>query len=170
MPLNGNSLKRNEDTGFLEPSKNYSLTGFDSTRKQQILEYLKINWNISAACEHTGISRQVFYYAFKDDPEFKSAVDNVRESHLDQLEQTMFNNAKTEKGTADRIFALKSWRRERYGERVNLTKEEKTDADQLFSRLTAQGKLITIESAKNKDDTIPSDKPTTKGNSTSSND
>lgn len=147
MVLNGNSLRKDEETGFLEPSLNYSLTGFNAQTKSLVVHFLREDYNISKACESVGINPRNFYHHLRLDEAFRLAVDQAREHHLDELESTMFRNAKTEKGTADRIFALKSWRRERYGERTTIEHGRKDSADQLFERLQESGKIINIESA-----------------------
>lgn len=147
MPYNGNSMQTDLDSGFLQPSKNYNLVGFTAEKKRAVLDYLRTSYNISQAIKISGMDRGSFYLALRNDPAFKQAVNETREQHLDDLEQTMFNNGKTEKGTADRIFALKSWRKERYGDKTVVEHSTKKTEDQLFEQLATEGKLVNVESA-----------------------
>lgn len=139
MAMNGNSLAVDPVTGFLQPSQNYNLTGFNGQLKQAIVNYLCEDYNITRACHAVGLKdSRVFYHHIRLDNEFKAAVDNAREQHLDDLESTMFRNAKDVKGVADRIFALKSWRKERYGERTTIEHQTKAPVDNLWNAVDVE--------------------------------
>lgn len=62
---------------------------------------------IKPACERCGVGRRTFYSYYKDDPEFRSAVDEMKDIALDDAEEALFKNI--EKGyEASIIFYLKT--------------------------------------------------------------
>lgn len=71
-----------------------------------------MNWTASAAAAK--VTRQTAQAAYDADPEFRDAVDQAKESALDNLELVAINRATS--GQSDRMieFMLKSHRRKTY--------------------------------------------------------
>lgn len=168
MPLNGNSLRVDEETGFLEPSSNYSLTGFTADKKKLAIEMLSEKLNVGAVCKAIGVSREHFYLIMQKDKAFAKAYKEVKEAHLDSIVDNMYDRAKKPNGTVAGIFLLKTQRPHEYQDKTIIEHQSKTPIEQMFSQLEQQGKIINVESAKNNDDTISSDKPISESPSTSS--
>jgi hypothetical protein len=113
------------NTGFIVHNGEHKFNGFTVNKKITLLKSLPSIWpNKTKAIHSIGINSTTFYNHYHNDSKFKEAFDKVwKESedlHLDELESTAIMNAKTVRGVADRIFMLKSWRNERYGERKRL--------------------------------------------------
>lgn len=73
-----------------------------------MLEALKKSLGVvSTACEEVGISRQTHYNWLNDDPEYKSAVEDIAESAIDFAESKLYEQIK-DKDTTATIFYLKT--------------------------------------------------------------
>ena len=78
------------------------------TPKKTMLEALERSLGIvSTACEKAGVSRQTHYNWLKDDPEYKTAVDQIQESVIDFAESHLYKLIK-EGNPAANIFYLKT--------------------------------------------------------------
>lgn len=65
--------------------------GLQVDTKKAVLEALEAYKGIvTDACRKVGISRQTFYDWLKDDPDFKSAADEIQEVALDFVESKLF--------------------------------------------------------------------------------
>lgn len=148
MNLTGSTMVVDAATGFLEPSKQYAEIGFTADKKKLALEMLREKLNPGAVCKALGINRQHFYLSMKVDPEFAKAYQDVKQAHLDDIAATMYDRAKTPNGTVAGIFLLKTQRPNEYQDKTIVEHTHKKPVDQLFSSLEAEGRLVTIESAK----------------------
>ncbi len=71
------------------------------------------------AAHKVGISRRYVYMLLKNNPAFKTAFEEIEESHLDDIECNLISEGKTRNFTPG-IFILKSHRREVYGDKVDI--------------------------------------------------
>lgn len=58
-----------------------------------------------------------FYGWYMTDPEFKARIDAAQEIGIDAVEDALFKGAMQKDDTTAQIFTLKTWRRDRYGDR-----------------------------------------------------
>lgn len=65
-------------------------------------------FNVTAACQQTRIGRTTIYRWLTDDPSFKEAFDESRESRLDAIEAALHSKAVEEKDTTALIFLAKT--------------------------------------------------------------
>lgn len=89
-------------------------------KAQKLLDALRVHPSITRACKSARISRNAFYEWRKDDPDFAADVENAREKGIDALEDALFRDAIEGHNITAAIFMLKSWRRERYGDRQHV--------------------------------------------------
>ena len=67
---------------------------------------------VKPACERCGVGRRTYYAYYKDDPDFRRAIDTMNDIALDYVESKLFSNI--EKGyEASIIFFLKTRGKER---------------------------------------------------------
>lgn len=90
-------------------------------KEQAILDALELHPSKTRACRSARVSRQRFYEWCKDDAEFADRVEAAREKGIDALEDALFRDAIDGHNTTAAIFMLKSWRRERYGDKSEIT-------------------------------------------------
>jgi len=77
-------------------------------RQATFLKEMAANrFNISVACEKTGIARRTFYWWSENNPEFKARYDDLLESRLDKWEDCLHKNILAGSETSV-IFALKT--------------------------------------------------------------
>ena len=135
------------DTGYLQPSANYKLTGFTADLKKLAIEMLAKKMNVGKVCKAIGINRQHFYLAMIQDPKLAQDYQNVKDGHLDDIVDTMYDKAKipTGVGTLPAIFLLKTQRPEQYGDKVVIQHQSKTPIHNLFDELKSSGQLIDVE-------------------------
>lgn len=119
-------------SGFLSPSKNYSLTGFTAQQKVNLLELLRKTLNVGKACKSVGISMGHFYLVMEHDPHFAKAYQEVKQGHLDDVVGGMYDRAKTPNGTLAGIFLLKTQRPSEYGDKTTVIHQTKP-AETVFS-------------------------------------
>jgi hypothetical protein len=62
---------------------------------------------VTNACKIVGIDRTTFYRYYKQDEEFKEAVDSIEDYAIDYVESKLFENIKDKKETSI-IFYLKT--------------------------------------------------------------
>lgn len=110
-----NPLVPNPQTGFLE-SRNHSLAGFTSDKKQKFIELATAQAQMGAMpsipnlCKTVDISNRTFYTHLKGDPSFKEAWDATLDMIEDTLVSTMVGNAQRPSGYMDRITWLRAYR------------------------------------------------------------
>lgn len=76
--------------------------------KKALLEALgKSMGNVASACRATGLSRQTFYRYRDEDPEFRLALEDIKEDSKDFAESSLFQQIK-DKNTTATIFYLKT--------------------------------------------------------------
>jgi hypothetical protein len=85
-------------------------------KEQAILAALELHPSKSRACRSARIPRRTFYDWLADDPAFRARVEAAQEMGIDAVEDTLFVEAINHNITAI-IFALKTWRSEKYGDR-----------------------------------------------------
>ena len=71
------------------------------------------------AAHKVGISRRYVYMFLKNNPAFKTAFEEIKESHLDDIECNLISEGKTRNFTPA-IFMLKSHRRSVYGDKLDI--------------------------------------------------
>lgn len=93
-------------------------------RKNQMkfLEYMLSDYNVTRAAAHIGVSRRAIEMKLANDANFKTALDQVKDAHLDMAEQAMFAVASvpSREGFNDRKLALQSHRPETYAPRSDI--------------------------------------------------
>lgn len=89
-------------------------------KRQAVLDALRLHPSITRACKSARISRNAFYEWRNDDPDFATEIEASREKGIDALEDSLFRDAIEGHNTTAAIFMLKSWRRERYGDRQHV--------------------------------------------------
>jgi len=89
--------------------------------KQKLLEALEKSLGIvTAACKEVGISRDRFYTYYREDPEFKSKVDDINEITIDFAENQLLKKIK-EGSERSILFYMKYKGRKRgYNEELNI--------------------------------------------------
>lgn len=86
-------------------------------KKQFVMEFPQNKFNISKTCKVVGISRLTYYDWLRDDPAFALAIEEQKQSIIDQYEQDLMEQSHLGMTTAT-IFALKTLGAERgYGEK-----------------------------------------------------
>ncbi len=90
--------------------------------KKKMLEALNETMGIvSVACKRIGIVRSTHYEWYKNDPEYKEAVDDIKEYRNDFVESMIIKKIK-DGDTTMTIFYAKTQMKERgYSERVEVT-------------------------------------------------
>ena len=97
-------------------TKNPRAKKFTIPKQKNLLKYLIKEFNVGKAAHKVGISRRYVYMFLKNNPAFKTAFDEIRESHLDDIECNLISEGKTRNFTPG-IFMLKSHRRSVYGDK-----------------------------------------------------
>jgi hypothetical protein len=78
-------------------------------KKRLFIEHLyNLNGNVSAVCKITQISRDTYYHWLKTDNDFNRVIQEQKLQALDEYDQILRNKAKTERGTTELIFFLKT--------------------------------------------------------------
>jgi hypothetical protein len=90
--------------------------------KKKMLEALERSLGIvTPACKEVGISRNTFYEYYKNDPEFKKAVDDINEVTLDFAENQLLKKIK-EGSERSILFYMKYKARKRgYTDSLDIT-------------------------------------------------
>lgn len=107
-------LYTNQETGYKE---SLLPDAFDSKKKIAFLAALKNNeFRLTATCDGMKISRRTLYKHLKCDTKFSEDFEKLREAYIDEVEQKLMEQAKEggSRNITAQIFALKSWRPERY--------------------------------------------------------
>jgi hypothetical protein len=89
--------------------------------KKLLIQALERNLGIvTGACKDVGISRTQFYNYYKEDPEFRSAVDDINEITIDFAETQLLKKIK-EGSERSILFYMKYKGRNRgYSESINI--------------------------------------------------
>lgn len=107
-----------------------ALTHKKNSHKKRFLRALARMPNISLAARSAGMSRSAAYAYRSKDEKFASAWDEAVEEALDRIEANVFEDALGDGRNAlvSRLFLLKSWRRDRYAERLDSNPGGNTNA------------------------------------------
>lgn len=91
-----------------------------NNRQQMFVKQFPLNnWNISKTCKDVGIDRASYYLWINNSPAFKKAIEEEKESIIDQYEEDLKKQSEAMLTTAT-IFALKTLGKDRgYGEDAN---------------------------------------------------
>lgn len=131
MAMNGNSMGKDENTGFLEPKKNYNVHGFTGEAKAAFLALYKEKGNIVAAIEALGFDRRTLYNHLKQDKAFLMAFKEAAQSMENELSGIMFQNGK--KGSFMHGIAwLRAHFPEKWGNKAIISHEKKSDTPGLL--------------------------------------
>lgn len=95
-------------------------------KEQAILSALHAHPSKTRACRSAKVGRVAFYAWLKDDPDFKARVEAAQEIGVDAVEDALLSDAINHDTTAA-IFALKSWRPDRYKETTQHDHRHKHD-------------------------------------------
>jgi hypothetical protein len=89
--------------------------------KKQLLEALERSLGIvTPACKEVGISRNQFYLYYKEDPEFKAAVDDINEITLDFVENQLLRKIKEGENQAIMFYMKYKARKRGYTEKIEI--------------------------------------------------
>ena len=83
-------------------------------RKALLLEALSTRWNVFKAAKQAGIERSHVYNVWMNDPEFRARFEQVKEAHMDGMEEMLVDEGTQGKKIVAGIFMLKSHRPETY--------------------------------------------------------
>ncbi len=111
--------------------------------KKALLEALGKSMGVVAtACRAVGLSRQTFYRYRDEDPEFKSALEDIKEDAKDFAESSLYQQIK-DKNTTATIFYLKTKCKDRgYVERQEI---ENTGQPQIIVQPLSNEALEALE-------------------------
>jgi hypothetical protein len=66
-----------------------------------------------------GLRREKWYEWLRDDSDFKRSTDAIREKALEEIENNLFGEGRTnKKAIVPMLFILKTWKRELYGDKL----------------------------------------------------
>lgn len=86
-----------------------SISQISHPKKRTFLEhYYSTDGNISFCTQAVGVSRHTFYDWCKNDPIFSELIAEQKKKLLDDMDERLRNRAKSEKGTTELIFWLKT--------------------------------------------------------------
>lgn len=89
--------------------------------KKLLLEALERSLGIvTPACKEVGISRNQFYIYYKEDPEFKAAVDDIDEITLDFVENQLLRKIKEGENQAIMFYMKYKARKRGYTEKLDI--------------------------------------------------
>lgn len=143
-------------TGALKPNRYLEYESDKLDNWVQRMKFLKALGDCGGrairACEKLGIKYTSYSYYLKKDPEFKEAVDLVRDMvekrQLTELEEISFKNAKnvdSKTGVADRLFLMKALDREKYDPQKHIISASGDNINIIFG--TERPKFQNIEDA-----------------------
>lgn len=94
-----------------------SFYAFGRDVKDRFLSLAPKMWpNVGKLCRAVGISRDTYYYHIKQDKVFRAAMEEIKESRLDDLEETNMNEGQGtgKEAFLPRISTLKAYRKQIY--------------------------------------------------------
>jgi hypothetical protein len=90
--------------------------------KKKLLEALEKTLGIvTPACKESGLSRNTFYVYYKEDPEFKKAVDDINEIQMDFVEGQLFKNIKKGDNAAILFYMKYKGRKRGYTDSLDIS-------------------------------------------------
>jgi hypothetical protein len=88
-------------------------------KQREFLQAVIEEWNVAKAAHKIGVSRSTIYDLIEKSEGFRKAFEEIRDSHLDDIECNLINEGKGRNFTPG-IFMLKQWRPERYGPKIEI--------------------------------------------------
>ena len=94
--------------------------------KEKLLEALENSLGIvTPACKAVGISRNQFYVYYREDPEFRAAVDDINEITLDFAENQLLKKIKEGSERSILFYMRYKARRRGYSDSIDITSDGK---------------------------------------------
>lgn len=123
-------------TGFIE--SNAYPQAFDAKKKLAFLELYKQNGlKMHRTCKDVGVKYETFAKHYRDDPVFHKAFEDAKTEYFDELEGVSRSNALNPRSVIERIFQLKSFFPEKYG-------DGKRDSGNIHISLSIDGKTMEL--------------------------
>lgn len=91
--------------------------------------YTRFYQNIAKACDYSGISRNHFYRARNTYPTFALILDIIEDRLMDEVEETTKKHSLLPNSIVERIFLLKSRRKDKYSENPQLISATKIEVN-----------------------------------------
>lgn len=117
------STKRKLTKDMVKDEQSGYLIGpaFPIEKKIAFMRKYKLYYNIGKIAKMIDMDRKTIYDHFAMDPRFRHDLIEIREAHIDEVEETLIDNAKNNpRSSAERIFFLKSNRRKIYGNKMEV--------------------------------------------------
>ena len=108
----------------LKPRQGTAISGDEQI---QFLDTLRATFNVTKASAAVGRHRSSLYKLRQADKEFAAAWNEVIEECLDELEEVVYQRALEGKQALYPIFVLKHRRPERWGDRVKVETEQRSE-------------------------------------------
>jgi hypothetical protein len=94
--------------------------------KKKVLSALKTHLGVvTPACEQAGVSRDVFYLWYKNDPEFKAAVDDISEQTIDFVEHQLHKKIAEGSERSILFYMRYKGRKRGYTDSIDITSDGK---------------------------------------------
>lgn len=103
-------------------------------KDEAILAALRLHPSKSRACRTAKVPRQTFYDWLAADPDFKARVAVAQAIGIDAIEDSLLTDA-VDHNTTAAIFALKTWRKERYGDKLEHTGKDEGPIEFLYREI-----------------------------------
>lgn len=122
---------------------NGPLAIFTATKKLEFLKLLEVEFpNYSKCAKAVGVSRWTFKNHYQVDKAFKMAVDEIIDSHVDDIETVRFRLAHSVKGPLDRMAILNAYRREIYNPDIKVQVTHEMSQEEAFKRSQRLGNIV----------------------------
>ena len=108
----------------LKPRQGTAISGDEQI---QFLDTLRASFNVTKSASAIGRHRSSLYKLRQADEEFAAAWDEVIEECLDELEEVVYQRALEGKQALYPIFVLKHRRPKRWGDRVTVETEQRSE-------------------------------------------
>lgn len=105
---------------------------FNDKAKNEFLKLYVDTPNITKVAKTLGVNRRTIQRHLKQDEAFKLAIQEIREGHLDEIEEYMMTHALTKGGFMDRIAYLKA-HRDKFADKMK--HEHKHDHREVIDKL-----------------------------------
>ena len=102
-------------------------TAISSDERIQFLDTLRDTFNVSKSASAISRHRSSLYKLRQADEEFAAAWNEVIEECLDELEEVVYQRAREGKQALYPIFVLKHRRPDRWGDRVKVETEQRSE-------------------------------------------
>lgn len=116
-------------------------------KAEAILAALREHPSFARAARKTRIARSSLIAWRKDDPAFAARCEAAREEGIDAIEDALMERG-TANDTTAAIFLLKSWRRERYGDRLAVSLDVRQAAEAAAAELGVPVDVVLAETYK----------------------